>query len=159
MRRSLALISLFVLFAAGMYAQDSIYVVPLPKDTKVKYDVDIEFGKAGISGICIMKTDSTGSKGTVVNEFGIKLMDFTVSSDRSKVELVDVSDFIDKWYIRKVITSDLGILFSSTKDMEGKEQEHRSLSVDTDGTIVLKNTRYNITYNFKINDQKDEVAE
>ena len=72
---------------------------------------------------------------------------------------MDVSDFIDKWYIRKVITSDLGILFSSTKDMEGKEQEHRSLSVDTDGTIVLKNTRYNITYNFKINDQKDEVAE
>ena len=54
------LISLFRVVCCRTYAQDSIYVVPLPKGYQgwVWWIMDIEFGKAGISGIC-MKTDST----------------------------------------------------------------------------------------------------
>ncbi len=159
MRRYLALISIAVLFSTCLYAQDSIYVVPLIKDTKTQYDVDIEYSKANISGICIIKTDSLGTKGVVMNEFGIKLMDFIVSPDRQKVELADVSDFIDKWYIRKVITSDLTVLFSTWKSNVGVEKDHRLLTIDNDGNIVLKNMKYNISYNFKLNEDNDETTE
>ncbi len=157
MKRFLALISLLFTFAV-VSAQK--FVISFP-DSIMKYNVTIDFRKANITGICILKFDADGEiKGAIVNEFGIHAMNFTVSADRQNVKLVDVISFMDKWYIKKVVRGDLQYLFSATTDTLGKEQGRRKVERQDDKSITMSNLKYDITYNFcYINDAGDETTE
>ena len=105
-----------------------------------QYNVVIETAKANVSGICIIKTDEDGSKGAIVNEFGIHALDFTVSADRRKVRLLHVVDFLNKWYIKRVLRKDLQFLFSRAGQYSDRRRE-----LHTDGnTTVMHNKRYKI---------------
>ena len=118
---------------------------------KKQFNVIIETPKANVSGICIIKTDEEGSKGAIVNEFGIHVLDFTVSSDNRKVKLLHVVDFLNKWYIKRVLRKDLQFLFSSNRS-----DRRRELHIDGD-TTVMQNKRYKITYTFtEIKDETDQ---
>ena len=118
---------------------------------KRQFNVIIETAKANVSGICIIKTDEEGSRGAIVNEFGIHVLDFTVSSDNRKVKLLHVVDFLNKWYIKRVLRKDLQFLFS-----RNRSDRHRELHIDGD-TAVMQNKRYKITYTFtEIKDETDQ---
>lgn len=138
----------------GMVAQ-----TPLMKlEGKQHYQVAINVKEAEISGICIIKTDDEGSRGAVVNEFGIHALDFTISPNRRKVKLVNVMPFMNRWYIKKVVCGDLKFLFSATAEMQRKGK--RSVSVEADGTVTLVNSRYGLKYSFlEIRNKDDETAE
>jgi hypothetical protein len=88
-----------------------------------------------------------------VNEFGIHALDFTVSADRRKVRLLHVVDFLNKWYIKRVLRKDLQFLFSRAGQYSDRRRE-----LHTDGnTTVMYNKRYKITYTFtEIKDETDQ---
>jgi len=61
--------------------------------------------KAEITGILIAKQMNGAWRGTLINEFGLKVFDFV--STPKKCELMNVISFLDKWYIKKLIASDI----------------------------------------------------
>jgi len=113
-------------------------------DGKRQYSVTIEMPRGSLSGICLIKTDASGSKGSLVNEFGIHALDFTVSTDRRKVRLLHVIDRMNKWYIKRILRRDLRFLFLNK---ESAQDRRREVIVAGD-TTILHNKKYRITYTF-----------
>ena len=94
------LLSSLLLMAVVAVAAD--YLLPLDEGRQ-QYGVAITARGAEITGVCIVKTDSEGSRGAIVNEFGIHALDFMVSADRRKVKLLNVIAMMDRWYVRRVV--------------------------------------------------------
>ena len=153
-RRCLLLISLFCLTSVA-YASD--YLLPL--EGRQQFTVFISVRGMELTGICIIKTDEEGSRGAIVNEFGVHALDFTLSSDRKKVKLLNVMPVMDHWYIKKVVRGDLKYLFLSTENPQSKGK--RTVTVEDDGTVMMENTKYRLKYSLKPinNTQDDETAE
>lgn len=143
MTRFSALISALLCFAS-MSAQTMVGKRPLPEGEVVRYNSMISFRGNGVSGICLLKANETGLVGSIVNEFGIKAMDFTYDKEKGKVKLLNVVKFLDKWYIRKIVKADLSCMLRAS---ESQAQKHRNITVGQDGTLALENTKYHITYN------------
>jgi len=72
-----------------------------------KYNVQIDFKKAYISGICIMLDEDDMVKASIVNEFGVSALDFTYNKQKKKVKIISVMSKLDHWYIRRVLKADL----------------------------------------------------
>ena len=142
MKRCLLLSSLLWMAVVAVAAD---YLLPL--DGRQEYSVAITARGAEITGVCIVKTDAEGSRGAIVNEFGIHALDFMVSADRRKVKLLNVIAMMDRWYVRRVVKKDLRMLFNATAD--GKQGSGRTVTVEPDGTVTLTNTRYKLKYSLK----------
>ena len=142
MKRCLLLSSLLWMAVVGVAAD---YLLPL--DGRQEYSVAITARGAEITGVCIVKTDAEGSRGAIVNEFGIHALDFMVSADRKKVKLLNVIPMMDRWYVRRVVKKDLRTLFNATAD--GEQAGGRTVIVEPDGTVTLTNTRYKLKYSLK----------
>lgn len=142
MKRCLLLSSLLWMAVVAVAAD---YLLPL--DGRQEYSVAIMARGAEITGVCIVKTDGEGSRGAIVNEFGIHALDFMVSADRRKVKLLNVIAMMDRWYVRRVVKKDLRMLFNATAD--GKQSSGRTVTVEPDGTVTLTNTRYKLKYSLK----------
>ena len=138
------LLSSLLLMAVVAVAAD--YLLPLDEGRQ-QYGVSITARGAEITGVCIVKTDSEGSRGAIVNEFGIHALDFMVSADRRKVKLLNVIAMMDRWYVRRVVKKDLRTLFNATAD--GEQGSGRTVTVEPDGTVTLTNTRYKLKYSLK----------
>lgn len=98
--------------------------------------------KVSVTGICVMRRDSSGGALSLVNEFGIKAFDAAYSDRAKRVKLLNVIGFLDKRYIRRVIEKDLVLLF----DPDGGRGRKRSVAVSGDSLIVLTNRRTKTTY-------------
>ena len=142
MKRCLLLSSLLWMAVVAVAAD---YLLPL--DGRQEYSVAIMARGAEITGVCIVKTDGEGSRGAIVNEFGIHALDFMVSADRRKVKLLNVIPMMDRWYVRRVVKKDLRTLFNATAD--GEQAGSRTVTVEPDGTVTLTNTRYKLKYGLK----------
>lgn len=90
------------------------FLFPFAGDESTRYTVAITFKNASFSGICVVKNIGTQIAGTIVNEFGIRSFDFTMSRDRRRVRLLNVMKPLDKCLIRKTIARDLKRLFNAT---------------------------------------------
>lgn len=90
------------------------FLFPFAGDESTRYIVAITFKNASFSGICVVKNIGTQMAGTIVNEFGIRAFDFTMSQDRRRVKLLNVMKPLDKCLIRKAIARDLKRLFNAT---------------------------------------------
>lgn len=147
------LISLFCLTSAA-YASD--YLLPL--EGRQQFTVFISARGMELTGVCIIRTDEEGSRGAIVNEFGVHALDFTLSSDRRKVKLLNVMPVMDHWYIKKVVRGDLKYLFLATETPQSKGK--RTVTVEDDGTVTLENMKYRLKYSLKPinNTQDDETA-
>ena len=97
----------------------------------------IKTSKAELTGIMISKFMDGEWRGSVVNEFGIKVFDFVINE---KCRLKNTISFLDKWFIRKTIESDLYFLFNNRETLKGK-----SLTVE-DNKISLTNEKRKIEY-------------
>ncbi len=95
-------------------ATNSPYLFPFNGDESTRYTVAITFKNASFSGICVVKSIGTQIAGTIVNEFGIRAFDFTMSQNRRHVKLLNVMKPLDKYLIRKAIARDLKRLFNAT---------------------------------------------
>lgn len=99
----------FLCSALPISAQDLADQHPLPDSigSKMKYNASIEMKKGYLSGICILIRDKDGYKGSIFNEFGISVLDFTYQPVMGKVKLENVIQLLDKWYIKRLLKQDL----------------------------------------------------
>ena len=174
MMRSSIFVSLFLcLFAACSSSQKmtsgEASVVPFwtPElmDSVKKNDFRMLFStpKASITAICIVKQVDGAWKGTIINEFGLKVLDFV--STPKRCNLVNVVPFLDKWYIKKVMASDIQFIMEIDNPTYGiGVQSNRYFIQDTmvvtykkekelrrfpDGAVQYKNYKRGLTYSLK----------
>ncbi len=153
------LLSSLLLFCVSLHAQKHYILGCTDSIGRQEYKMNIGVKDADVSGILIMKCDSTGViKCALMNEFGISALNFCISEDRRKVELVNVISFLDKWYIRKVLKTDLEYLFSATEDNLEKENHDRVIR-RADDSVILENKKYSITYTLEQLKGKDNEAD
>lgn len=119
-----------------------------------EYNLFMEIRGREVTGICIIniQPDST-IVGTVVNEFGVKVFDFTY--DGSKAKVFNVIRPLDKWYIRKVLRNDFRFILSNMQSGIANPQQRdvvekkRKLTVSPNGNMVVENTRFKVRYTFE----------
>lgn len=126
------LLSLFPLLPIS--AQDIADQHPLPDSigSKMKYNATIEMKKGYLSGICILIRDKDGYKGSIFNEFGISVLDFTYQPVTGKVKLENVIQLLDKWYIKRLLKQDLSQVIKNLQK----------------GISIYDNKKYKIHYQF-----------
>lgn len=147
MARYLLFVSLLLTAAIGAAAHGD-YVIDVPDSGRVEYRFDMTARGAGISGIAIVKNVNDSIKGVLVNEFGIKALAFAVSRDRQQVSLSQLMPMIDKWYVRRVLKSDIKYLFNATAATVGTKSGNYELVMTGDRALSLTNVKYKITYTF-----------
>ncbi|MDR0206941.1 MAG: hypothetical protein LBI45_06760 [Bacteroidales bacterium] len=69
------------------------------------FRITISTPTANITGIFMVKKIEGKWKGSIINEFGIKVLDFETTAKKCK--LLNVLSFIDKWYIKNTFASDI----------------------------------------------------
>lgn len=138
MRKSSALISILLLLAVQAQSQ-SLY--PHGDGDKVRTSAMIEMPKGYVSGICVMYNDGECVKASIFNEFGISAIDFIYDLKKDKVNLESVIRMLDKWYIRKLLKSDLRRVMHCLQQDKGE----------------YRNEKYKIDYKFSLlNDDTEE---
>lgn len=151
MKKLLTWISCLLLVAITASSQEnnsSHHYFTFNGEGNARYKVSIQAKQAELTGICILKTDEERTIGSIFNEFGIKAFDLTYSKKNSKVKLMNIIGFLDKWYIRKIVKADMKFLFSSDEKNEKIADQHRELTCSPNGVIVLKNLKYGLNYTF-----------
>lgn len=140
---SMSLCSLLTMGLLGLFflcsvlpisAQDLAAQHPLPDSigSKMKYNATIEMKKGYLSGICILIRDKDGYKGSIFNEFGISVLDFTYQPVTGKVKLENVIQLLDKWYIKRLLKQDLSQVIKNLQK----------------GISIYDNKKYKIHYQF-----------
>jgi len=139
MRLSLKLVSLLVLLSSicftgdlAMASASTLYPDTLQSITRQEFVM--EMPKGYVSGIMILRRiEADKLCGSLVNEFGISMFDFTYDESRRKLKLESVIKNLDKWYIKRTLKSDL----------------RKMLETMQSGETEYTNTRRKITYRFK----------
>jgi len=119
--------------------------------------------KVEITAICIVKQTDETHKGTIINEFGLKVLDF-VSTPKT-CQLVNVVPFLDKWHIKKVLAADIQFMMEIDNPVYNiGNQSNRVFIQDTlvvtykkekelqrfpNGEIQYKNHKRGLTYSLK----------
>ena len=113
-----------------------------------RYRVTIAMGGKGeISGVCVIKTDTTGvTRGVIVNEFGLQGLAFTASPRIKKVKIREAMPALNKWYIKRVLAEDIKAVLTAGGD--NTRSGKRLITLDDNGTVTLINEKYNIEYVF-----------
>lgn len=130
-----SLLGLFFLCSVlPISAQDIADQHPLPDSigSKMKYNATIEMKKGYLSGICMLIRDKDGYKGSIFNEFGISVLDFTYQPVTGKVKLENVIQLLDKWYIKRLLKQDLSQVIKNLQK----------------GISIYDNKKYKIHYQF-----------
>ena len=157
LNRFLLVVSLLLASLWG-HAQND-YVVALPDGrSRCEYKMAIGVKASEVDGVLIVRRDSIdGFRAALMNEFGISALTFRLTADRSRVVLVDVVSFLDKWYIRKVLTADLQYLFAARETDLTHERDKRVVSREAD-SIVMNNRKFELCYKLTpIKEHKDET--
>lgn len=131
----MGLLGLFFLCSVlPISAQDIADQHPLPDSigSKMKYNASIEMKKGYLSGICMLIRDKDGYKGSIFNEFGISVLDFTYQPVTGKVKLENVIQLLDKWYIKRLLKQDLSQVIKNLQK----------------GISIYDNKKYKIHYQF-----------
>ncbi len=92
---------------------------------RVRYDIQIDFRKAYVSGLCTMLGDEGAVKASVVNEFGVSAIDFIYRPDRDKVKIVSLLAQLDKWYIRLLLRKNLKALMHQLQQGHTTYADHK----------------------------------
>jgi myo-inositol-hexaphosphate 3-phosphohydrolase len=169
--RYLIFVSLFVGFIAACssskkMASDKAVSIPfwMPElmDSAQKNDFRMTFStpQTDITGIYIVKQINGKWRGTIINEFGLKVLDFVSSTEECK--LLNVISFLDKWYIKKEMASDIRFMMeidnenykigvAADRQMVGdtlvvRYKKDKELQRLPDGTIKYTNHKRGLTY-------------
>ena len=130
---------------------------------KNSYRIMLDRDKFNISGIWIVKHIDGAWRGTIVNEFGLKMFDFTCTANTC--ELKNVMAMMDKWYIRKTVARDVQFMLEiDNQEYKTGKKAVRSRNNDTltivyknqiifqryaSGEMVMHNRKRDLTYSFK----------
>ena len=144
MRRCLLLISVLLLIC-----QNPVHAMRIENDSVVckEYNLLMQVRGHEVTAICIMNIEADAHVvGTIINEFGVKVFDFTY--DNGKAQILNVIGPLDKWYIRKVLKGDFSFILSNIGRGENAVKKKRRLDIMPNGDISVCNERYKINYLF-----------
>lgn len=134
-------------------------------DTVKKNDFRILLStpKTDITGIFIVKRVNGEWRGTMINEFGLKVLDFVSTAKNCKV--VNAISFLNKWYIKKVVASDIQFMMEidnpaytlgvqsnrnlAQETLVVRHKNEKELQRFSDGTIKYTNHKRKLTYSLK----------
>ena len=88
---------------------------PANEGDKVRYNLQVEIRNSFLSGICIMVNNDGIIASSIVNEFGISLMDFTYSERKDKVKIRNTIKPLDRWYIKRLLKRSLRGMLKAMK--------------------------------------------
>ena len=126
-----------------------LLLLPCSATESKEYNLLMNARGREITAICMMNVEDDGSiLGTIVTEMGIKVFDFSYTDGKTKV--MNVLASLNKWYIRKVLRKDLSFILSNIDGGKDVVYKKRSITFNTDGDIVVRNDKYNISYIFSI---------
>lgn len=135
----ISVVAALLLLCAVSAKSQSLY--PQNEGDKVRSTAMIEMPKGYVSGICVMYNDGENVKASIFNEFGISAIDFVYNPAKDKVKLESVIKMLNKWYIRKLLKSDLRKVIHSLQQGVGE----------------YRNERYKIDYKFsRLQDDTEE---
>lgn len=158
--------AMFPAIGTGM-CQPKMSVVGREKREAVKMKADIEFGKAHISGILVVKPGGDSLSGVFMNEFGMKGFEFLVLPAGCK--LSRMMKKIDKCYIRRALERDFFFIFTqydvkrtnkqvkvetgdstpfTVSRYRGKKCKSK-LTVENDSVFKMENFALKIKYSFR----------
>lgn len=112
-----------------------------------KRAVTIDTGKATISGILVTRENENTILGSIINEFGISALDFCYDKKKKKMKLTHVVSFLNKWYIKRVLSNDLKFCLHILHSTPFNKKHNYSIERTVDSTKVCNNKR-RITYTF-----------
>ena len=100
---------------------------PANEGDKVRYNLQVEIRNSFLSGICIMVNNDGIIASSIVNEFGISLMDFTYSERKDKVKIRNTIKPLDRWYIKRLLKRSLRGMLKAMKsgDTEYIDEKNR----------------------------------
>ncbi len=132
-------VALILLLGTASAKAQALY--PQNAGERVRSTAMIEMSKGYVSGICVMYNDGEDVKASIFNEFGISAIDFVYYPKKDKVKLLNVIKMLDKWYIRKLLKSDLRKVVHCLQQGIGK----------------YRNEKYKIDYKFsQLQDDTEE---
>lgn len=135
------LVLLLSLAVCSSAFSQSATTFPMADGDRARYNVQIDFRKAYISGLCIMLHEDGVVKSSIVNEFGVSALDFTYHPVSHKVKIISVMGKLNKWYIKRQLKRNL-------------KQVMTRLPM---GMNVYEDTKYGIKYTFlPFDETKDE---
>lgn len=112
-----------------------------------RYSFEVSTPKAAISGVMISHSTPDEIAGSMLNEFGISALDFIFNVKKEKLTLVNVSGFLDKWYIKRLLKADLKICIHELYDIPLKNTGNRKVTRNGDD-ITIENVKHNLRYTF-----------
>ncbi len=89
--------------------------LPMSEGGRSRCGIEIDMGRAHLTGLCLMLMEEGVVKASMVNEFGVSYVDFTYSPTERKVRLLSVNDRLDRWYIRRALRRDLRELMENLR--------------------------------------------
>lgn len=105
MRFNKICMSIFLLIVPILTMAQSTY--PVNDGDKVHYNLQIEIRESCLSGICIMVNNEGTIASSIINEFGISLIDFTYSEKKNKIKIHSIIKPLNRWYIKRFIKRSL----------------------------------------------------
>lgn len=157
-----SLLALLALPCAAQSAGDSLLadgtVQEADPPTLHQYNMVIDARGHRISGIAMVEPfDDGGTVGTIVNEFGVKVLDFTCTAGRTRV--LNVIGALNRWYIRRVLRRDIGIIvghLGHTACEAERLKGRRTVTHTAGGGLTLANQRFHIAYTLTPIQRTDE---
>jgi len=127
-----------------------------------RYRIMMSKDNMNISGIWMVRYMDKSWRGTMVNEFGLKMFDFTCMP--SDCKLINVAALIDKRHIRRTISRDVQFMLEidhqafKAGQKADRNQSNDALTISynkrvlqrfANGEMKMQNRRHNLTYSFK----------
>lgn len=123
-----------------------------------RWNINLSTPKAAVSGFFLIRDEDDSIAGSIINEFGISLADFRFNPVSGKVKFINLTGFLNKWYLKKLLAKDLSLalkrLTNPSPSLSSPKGYDVSVSSDT---VVIHNLKYDITYQFSpLSDETDK---
>lgn len=115
--------------------------------TSKEYNLQMDIRGREITAICVMNLHPDGDAvGTIINEMGVKILDFTYSHGQMKV--LNLIAPLNKWLIKKILRQDFKFIFQKLQIGKNTKEGVRSIRFQPMGVVDVENRRYGINYTF-----------
>ncbi len=109
-----------------------------------EYNLRIFVRSQQITGICVMESREEGLVGTVINEMGVKVFDFTF--ERGKCKILNVIGPANRWFIRRALSKDFNFILAHIFNNQEIKTGRRKMWFE-EGDICFSG-RHKIEYRF-----------
>ena len=125
----------------------------------VRYTFQIERSNSVVSGILITTENNEEIRGSMINEFGVSALDFIYTKKKEKIKIFNVINFLNKWYIKRVLKNDLKYCLHVLYDVPKKGDSNYEVEKSQEHTYIINN-KWHLKYTFTpLMILEDEVEE